>query len=119
MATETTTEREVVIAGWDGESRPMYRYRDELGLPDYQRQAVEPKVIDLDLEATDQRLELTRLEAWRLGAAVPCVICDEVPALGDDCAGVHFAKANALVEEGRVHSLTEALALIRRDEAAR
>jgi hypothetical protein len=32
--------RPIVQVGWDGASRPMYRYRDELSLPDYQRSIV-------------------------------------------------------------------------------
>lgn len=33
-------ERERVVVGWDGASRPMLRYRDELELPDYRRRRV-------------------------------------------------------------------------------
>lgn len=33
-------EREVVTVGWDGRSRAMLRYADELHLPDYARSIV-------------------------------------------------------------------------------
>jgi hypothetical protein len=29
--------REIVVTGWDGRSKPIYRFADELGLPDSQR----------------------------------------------------------------------------------
>lgn len=35
-------EREVVSVGLDGRSNPMWRYRDELALPDHARSIVDP-----------------------------------------------------------------------------
>lgn len=35
--------REVVVVGWDGASRPMYRYRDEMDRPDHARSIVRPE----------------------------------------------------------------------------
>lgn len=35
-----TDDREVVCVGWDGGSQPMYRFRDELHLPDHLRRIV-------------------------------------------------------------------------------
>lgn len=32
-------EREVVHIGWDGASNPIYRFKDEMGLPDFLRAA--------------------------------------------------------------------------------
>jgi hypothetical protein len=34
---DATMNREIVSVGWDGRSNPMYRYRDELALPDHMR----------------------------------------------------------------------------------
>ena len=39
---QAATRREVVSVGWDGASRPMLRYRDELHLPDHARSIVSP-----------------------------------------------------------------------------
>lgn len=40
--------RETVIVGWDGASRPMRRYRDELDLPEWQR-AVAPASLPTEI----------------------------------------------------------------------
>lgn len=37
FATDGTVIRPTVVIGWDGASRPIIRYQDELGLPDYMR----------------------------------------------------------------------------------
>lgn len=35
--------RALVVAGWDGRSQPMYRYADEMHLPDATRSIVKPE----------------------------------------------------------------------------
>ncbi|MDG4796944.1 hypothetical protein [Micromonospora sp. WMMD1082] len=39
-AVESPVRRAVVLVGWDGASRPIYRYRDEMDLADAQRSTV-------------------------------------------------------------------------------
>lgn len=40
MTSTPSTPRELVVVGWDGASKPMLRYRDELKLPDHARSIV-------------------------------------------------------------------------------
>lgn len=37
---DTVVRREVVCVGWDGQSKPILRYRDELDLPEHQQTRV-------------------------------------------------------------------------------
>ena len=43
-------ERDTVVVGWDGRSRPMIRYADELHLPDSQRSIVSQLLDQTDEE---------------------------------------------------------------------
>ena len=51
---EGKKEREIVCVGWDGQSKPIYRYRDELDLPDHQQTRVtrNPKGVARIVEAS-------------------------------------------------------------------
>jgi len=40
---ERAAAPEIVAVGWDGRSRPMYRYRDDMPLPDHARRIVAPE----------------------------------------------------------------------------
>lgn len=37
--------REIVTVGWDGATQPMRRFRDELDLPEHQRQVVDGRTV--------------------------------------------------------------------------
>ena len=69
---ERIPAREIVCIGWDGQSKPIYRYRDELDLPDYQqvRVARNPKSVAriVDIPSILQSAEDARRQALNGGA---------------------------------------------------
>lgn len=41
--TTSTAKPEIVVVGWDGRSDPIFRYRDDVHLPDHQQRIVAPE----------------------------------------------------------------------------
>jgi hypothetical protein len=48
-----TAPREIVCVGWDGRSEPIYRYRDELDLPEWQQARVFPPQSSLPVKSVN------------------------------------------------------------------
>lgn len=113
-------QREVVQVGWDGVSRPMYRYRDEMHLPDYARSVVPASAIEgacvSDDELAEERAALTDDERAELDA-LPTATTPRVDR-GDLLAAAEKIETFAGIDEGEYEDYDALLALAARLRAA-
>jgi hypothetical protein len=63
--------REIVCIGWDGRTQPIYRFHDELALPDHMRARPSESDIKASADFTGTRCVQTPAE----GGSDACVTC--------------------------------------------